>query len=174
MKRIIIVLIVVLVVLIGALATWMTLHKNAPTPTVSSADFGDATSQNSDTISTFTGNCFKWYIQGYANRSTVVGTKNYEAATAQIAADAGSCFTPEFISQWPTITSNTEGDPVLLSQDYESSWAANVTTSITQQSATDAAALVNLGSNPQWLKQLIVHLTYTANGWRISGVTSGS
>ena len=119
---------------------------------------------NNSSISTFVASCYKTYIQWYVSN-------NKSANPSQSIPDPSRCFTSDFINQWPGIITNTEGDPVLLAQDYGNSWMSNINAMVSNQSQTAASVTLSLGSGNE-LRQLLVQLQLTSNGWRISSVTS--
>jgi hypothetical protein len=143
-----------------------TTSQTAPLTTNPFADVSPtltSTSTGND-LTTFIQNCFTSYIQAYeANQQN--------SNPGQFDQDAQSCFTPDFIQQWPAIITKSEGDPILLSQDYESSWLSNVFVAIASQTQTSALAIVNIGSGSE-TEQVLAQLTNTAAGWRIAAVTS--
>lgn len=157
---ILLVLICAVVVTIMLLSTPQTPAKNIPT-TNPFADTQAPTESLSDFIST----CFKTYVQNY------IAKDNASTDSPQLNQYAASCFTQDFIQQWPSIAQNSDSDPVLLSQDFYPSWETDASAAITSQTTNSAVAIVNLGTGSQSI-QLIATLQMTSDGWRISKVTS--
>ncbi len=139
--------------------------KQTSQPTETSTNYFADVSNSSISVSTFTSNCFASYIQSF-----VANIKNNNLSE-NVPTGADSCFTETFIQQWPSITSSTESDPVLISQDYYPSWINNVSSSVITQSQSSATVLVNIGTGTE-IEQLIASLEFTPQGWRISGVSS--
>jgi hypothetical protein len=162
--KLILTILIVLVIIVVALFVVFSKPKQPQQNIPSTNPFADAQAPT-ETLSDFTANCFKNYIQTYvaSHRSASTSTKLNQYAA--------SCFTQDFINQWPSIISSTDGDPVLLAQDYDSSWATDVAVTIASQSSTDATTIVNLGTGTQ-TTQRITQLQMTPDGWRISAVSS--
>ncbi|MDR3549107.1 MAG: hypothetical protein P4M11_12755 [Candidatus Pacebacteria bacterium] len=137
-------------------------HKQTAVPTVSSNPFASALSGN-ESITDFTTTCYKTYISTYFASDSM--------STEQLAQSAPSCFTTDFINQWPAIIKSTEGDPVLLAQDFYASWENTISASVASQTQTDATLILNMGTGTE-SRQLLVQLQMTSAGWRIASVSA--
>jgi hypothetical protein len=107
--------------------------------------------------------CYATYIDAFQKTATAVVNDGQTEAIKK-------CFTSHFISTWNTLAEKSGTDPVLFSQDIQTSWATNITAHITQASKNSAEAKVILGtSNNQ--QKLIVHLTVERGMWLIGSVS---
>jgi hypothetical protein len=112
----------------------------------------------------FTKNFYTWYLQGLVNDQRFSGSDEFRSSVSR-------WLTPEFIAAWDSIIEQTNANPILLAQDYASSWSTNITTSIGTETATTTTIIVTLGV-PREERKLIADLVRTNEGaWRIARVT---
>lgn len=163
---------ILVIVLIGVAIFFFFFSEKAPTnpsPTTSTTGFGQPAQNISPLNQTkspteFTTNFYAWYVQNFTSDVKFGITKESKSAINE-------WLTSEFAKNWDTIIANTESDPVLLAQDYQSSWLGTVHATVVDQTATTSTILVSLGTAAE-LHQLTVHLIFSNNEWRIDSVTS--
>lgn len=114
----------------------------------------------------FTKNFYTWYLQGVTRNIKFV-------STTQFSSTIGDWLTQDFALNFRDIASRTNGDPVLLAQDYQNSWATNIQTTVTDRSATSSTVILSMGNSSE-LHKVAVHLISAENTWRVSSVTPSS
>ena len=85
---------------------------------------------------------YKWYVKAYAASNDLYDSAEFKS-------QIGNWLTPAFVANYRQILANTESDPVLYSQDYQSSWLTTVNADVSGRSATTTAVVVTLGSGSQ-------------------------
>lgn len=107
--------------------------------------------------------CYATYIDAFQKTATSVVNGSQTESIKK-------CFTDRFISSWNTLAEKSGTDPVLFSQDVETSWATSITAHVIRTSEASADAKVFLGSNNNQ-QTLIVHLTVEKGMWLIDSVS---
>lgn len=107
--------------------------------------------------------CFKWYINAIGYGA--------DGLSAQSRQESGKCFTQDFISQWDTIISSTNADPILLAQYIGSTWNIVAVSGI-GESVDSSDQLVTMGIGDTQNK-VIAHVVRdrTTDSWKIASVT---
>ncbi len=142
---------------------------NNPTPPPTFSGFGkpaESTPLLNETSSPldFTFNFYTWYLQNLSRDQSFTSSSRFQSESEQ-------WLTTDFASNWNNIVQSSESDPVLLTQDYQDSWASNVQVTPLSQTATSTSFLVALGTSEQ-LHQIRVTLIPFDNTWRIKSVAT--
>jgi hypothetical protein len=163
MKNWKIILPIVLVVLILGTLLFFFLTPSKPAQVTTPHDpFADVSNNPAETPDAYTSAFYTWYLQVLATDQNFSSSPIFKSSISQ-------WLTPEFVANWDSIVENTDQNPVLLSQDIQSSWASDIHTAINNQSATDSTVQVSLGTGTD--QQLLTfHLVRTNNQWRIASV----
>jgi len=155
-----------IVILLIVFKLFLSSHTEPTQPTQSDPFQGvTAQSQSLQTDTPYRAaiSCYTWYLEVYTRGAT----------PQQIAArpEAAQCFTPSFISQWNVIITSTEADPVLLSQDYGTSWSSHISATTVGQSIHSSDQQMTLGAgNDQ--ATLVAHLVQGQDqNWQIDSVS---
>ena len=155
--------VLVLILVVGILAIFFTRKQSSPPESaVPYNPFADVSSNPSETPDAYTTSFYTWYLQVLSTNQSFSSSPDFKSSISQ-------WLTPEFVANWDSIVENTDQNPVLLSQDIQSSWSGNIHTAIASQSQTDATIDVSLGTAPDQ-QLLAVHLVRNSNGWRIASV----
>lgn len=103
--------------------------------------------------------CYAWYIETLSSDAATTGDATY---TSQL----GTCFTESFMETWPGTREDAGVDPVLLSQDFLSSWATNI--SVEKVNADTVVVTLGTGEEAQELR---VRFAVEGGVTRISSVS---
>ncbi len=172
MKRIGITLGVIALLVVVGVGIWYHYFRAAPrTPSPVTFPNGQTAQTNapastpsaSATPAEFAADFYRWYIYGLSQDHDFTSSSAYTSTES-------SWLTPEFIAGQQAYMDAHEVSPVLLSQDYGSSWLTNIQASEISETDATAAVLISLGTGDQ-LKHLQVGLTKVNGGWRIATIT---
>lgn len=134
-----------------------------PPPTV--APSAPTTDMSKSPTALVTG-LYTWYLTGLENDYRFAGSNVFISNRAQ-------WLTENFASNWDSISARTEVDPLLLTQDIQSSWVTAIATSVLDQTATSSRVAVTLGeASSGHADTLVVQLLQTIAGWRVDAVTA--
>ena len=168
-------ILLVLVIVAAGVAYFFYSQKTAPVAsptTATSTGFGQPAQyipppadQSSASPTTFVTGFYSWYLQGIANDPRFVLSDQYKSAI-------NNWLTLDFISNWDSIVTNTNENPVLLSQDYADSWLNNINASVVSQTSTTTVVLVSLGTSSTPHKLTVELSPVDNNMWRIVRVTT--
>lgn len=103
--------------------------------------------------------CYAWYIETLSTDAARAGGEIY---TNQL----GTCFTKSFMDTWQNTRENAGIDPVLLSQDFLSSWSTNI---VVEKVNADTV-VVTLGTGEE-TQELRVRFAVENGVTRISSVS---
>lgn len=158
-------------IVVGGVAVLM-LRPPQPTPPPNSTAYvppnnsatvsPSSTSTASQTPDVFVEAFYTWYMQGMQTDVHFTSSTDFQSGI-------GQWLTPEFIADFQNRTDADEQDPVLLAQDFASSWPSNIQASLVAQSSTSSTVIVSLGTGIQ-LQKMSVTLLRTDAGWRIDSI----
>jgi len=107
--------------------------------------------------------CYTWYLKVYLIPSTL----DQRASLPQ----AQQCFTSSFLSQWNSILSSTEGDPVLTVSDYFPTWGSAITTKTVGQSIRSSDQQITLGTGDEQFTVVAHLIRLPDQTWKIDSVS---
>jgi len=170
MKRVLSIVLIIAFFLILVLLILFKLFspsQETSTPAVQNNPFQDISAET-QTIHTDTPyrtaiSCYTWYLQVYMH-----GATPQQISTRP---EASLCFTGSFISQWNELIASTGADPILLSQDYGTSWSSHISVATIGQSVHSSDQQMTLGTGSDQAV-VNVHIVQTQSGaWQIDSVS---
>ena len=107
---------------------------------------------------------YTWYLNGLVDNFKFSSSNDFTSSEA-------NWLTPNFATNWQNLAAQTDANPFLLAQDYQNSWASDITASAENQSATSSAVLVTLGASSPSPQKVTAHLMSANGTWLIDSIT---
>ena len=95
---------------------------------------------------------------------------------AREAAWRSQWLTPQFAANYSSIAESSGTDPIISAQDYCTSWADDIDTSLVSGDALSAVVTITLNAHRQSWRRLTASLKKVSGHWRldaVTGVTNG-
>jgi len=168
MKKILVTVFVILffLAILGLILFSALRPKNAPTP-VANVQFPTGTSysqvmqtSHSQSPTEFITAFYTWYLAQATKDPAFPETDSRSTLLSP-------WLTQDFITNWDTIADETDGNPVLQSQELPTQWENNIQAKVVTQSAASTTLLVSLG-NPAI--EVVAHLVQVSGEWKLSRV----
>ena len=106
---------------------------------------------------------YRWYINGLAANIHFTSSPEYKTSLP-------TWLTQDFISHLESTATQIDADPILLAQDYGSSWLTNMTVTMQNKTIDQSTVILTLGVRRE-VRILNIHLVYTQHTWLIDSIS---
>ncbi len=160
------------IILLSGIIFLIYTKRQAPAPSTNTDAFTNTqASQHAATLDSptdFTAAFYAWYIQ---NKSVNPNFPYITNTSDNLAPSLAGWLTPQFIANFSTTQDSIDGDPILESQDFESTWGSSLQIRVESQSASQADLVVTFPSDEAYPSghQLSVSLLKINGAWKVNG-----